>query len=361
MLTEDGGLSFLNPASGPVIKNFINLFILEKQLDFKHVQILNLLLKNPGKTPDYVHKASLVGLEDYEYNTIRNHMIFIENKLKLIEPEKEELMVNMKSKYKKYYRLSPSGIIYLISNTKNVSNDDLVFYLLINYPKNMIFEIFLYPFLKKQTLIEANHDTSIFSIVYSYLKNICKAIVDYLKSLRAMSTSSDGYYNIHLFDWPISPTKLDFPISHYSNLRYFLKNTLKWSWIEEAKIKPNVNENAIEITDASHPENKCYIRIMKDDKKAILRQGRTKCEFTVIDNDTFLTIEAKTDRKGIDIVEVPFVEICKRHLINFLTSLKTDIFQSNDDYRNPVFEILSKDENYKKALRFLENELNFNH
>jgi hypothetical protein len=271
LLTEDE-LSFLNPASRPVIKNFIDLSIVDKRLDFKHIQILNFLLKNPGKTPKEVVKASLTSLSDLEYNTIRRYILSISDNLKLIEPERQELVEHMQTKYLRYYRLSLSGIFYVILNTFDISDDGLVSHLLKNYPENQLFAIFLYPFINKQTLIETDWDTSFFSIVSSYLKDISKTIVTCVKSVKGMSTSDDGYYNIHLLDWPIN--------------------------------------SVIEIKDTANPENKPYIRIVKDEKKAILRQKDTKLyEFIVVDNDSFWTLEAKDDRKSIDVVDASFVEL----------------------------------------------------
>jgi hypothetical protein len=310
LLTEDE-LSFLNPASRPVIKNFIDLSIVDKRLDFKHIQILNFLLKNPGKTPKEVVKASLTSLSDLEYNTIRRYILSISDNLKLIEPERQELVEHMQTKYLRYYRLSLSGIFYVILNTFDISDDDPVSHLLKNYPENQLFAIFLYPFINKQTLIETDWDTSFFSIVSSYLKDISKTIVTCVKSVKGMSTSDDGYYNIHLLDWPInSSSNLDVPTSRYSNLRYFLKKTLKWDWIYKAEIHLKLDDSVIEIKDTANPENKPYIRIVKDEKKAILRQKDTKLyEFIVVDNDSFWTLEAKDDRKSIDVVDASFVEL----------------------------------------------------
>jgi hypothetical protein len=44
------------------------------------------------------------------------------------------------------------------------------------------------------------------------------------------------------------------------------------------------------------------------------------------------------------------------HLLVFLLKLRTQISSSH-----PAFVVLKEDENYRKALRFLEKELDFNH
>ena len=71
-------------------------------------------------------------------------------------------------------------------------------------------------------------------------------------------------------------------------------------------------------------------------------------------------MEGKTDRKSIDIIEDPFVESCKRHLIHFLINLKTNLSPSSSSYDIPYFETLSMDEKYKEASEYLEKELKFN-
>ncbi len=106
----------------------------------------------------------------------------------------------------------------------------------------------------------------------------------------------------------------------------------------------------IEILDTSNPKNKSYISIHKDDRKAVLRQGgKNIYEFSSSPNDSFLSIETETDRKSIDIMETPLFHRCKENLLVLLTNLRTQITKYN-----PSYDVLSKDEKFKKALDYLD-------
>lgn len=202
-------------------------------------------------------------------------------------------------------------------------------------------------------MLDVKGDSAVFSNIAMYLRNICNVIVDSVRSLRNMVfTTPDGYLIEQVFVWYNDPNyNLN---SNFStvNLRNFLKRTLNWSWIDRARITPKVNENTIEILDTSKPENKYYISIHKDDQKAVLRQsGRKVYEFSISPNDSFLSIEAKSERKSIDLMEIPLYYKCMEHLLTFLTNLRTQITKYN-----PSFDILSKDEYFKNALEYLDRE-----
>jgi hypothetical protein len=127
---------------------------------------------------------------------------------------------------------------------------------------------------------------------------------------------------------------------------------LKWNWIDNANITPKFDDHIIEIQDSNNPQNNSTIIIQRSQNKAVLRQqGKKIKEFSINSNDKFLSIEAKTDRKHIESMEISFIAGCKEHLFDFLNKLRTQI-----TIHNPSFDILSKDENFKKALKYLESE-----
>jgi len=164
-------------------------------------------------------------------------------------------------------------------------------------------------------------------------------------------TTDDGYIIKQVFVWPNNESNIK---SNFStvNLRYFLKNNLKWDWIDNSNITPIFKEDVIEIQDTNNPQNNSAIIIQRSENKAVLRQqGRKVREFSINSNDHFLSIEAKTDRKSIDSMEISFIAGCKAHLLDFLNKLRTQITKYN-----PSFDILSKDEKFKKTLKYLEKE-----
>ena len=111
----------------------------------------------------------------------------------------------------------------------------------------------------------------------------------------------------------------------------------------------------IEILDSTNSK-RYSIFILKDEKKAVLRQNSKELyNFSVKDNGSFLSIDARTNKKNIYIVEMPFYHKFREHLLIFLLKLRTQISSLH-----PSFSILNEDENYRKASEFLEKELNFN-
>jgi hypothetical protein len=145
-----------------------------------------------------------------------------------------------------------------------------------------------------------------------------------------------------------------------SNIKNFLQMHLGWKRIEDVRILPKVDENTIDIQDPSRPSIKTQIVILRKLSIAILiRNGETIYEFDVKNKGDFLDVSVKSDKKWFESLDFHFYHRCKECLVNFLAKLRTDIIHSESSYRNPIFEILSKDENYRKALEFLEKELNF--
>ncbi len=281
----------------------------------------------------------------------------LDEDLGLLEVESQQLMKNMRTKYRKHYRLSLSGIFYTILYTFNIIYDDLILSLLINYKDNVLFTTFLYPFIKEQTLLNDNMDSAFFSLVVSYLRDVCNTIVKSVGWLRKMNVESqseeDDSFIKQVFVWYKDPSDNYNNPNLIANLKNFLMNISIGG--NNTKIVPKVDDNIIEVFDSNNSK-RYSIFILKDEKKAVLRQnGKELFDFSVKDNGSFLSIEAKTNKKNMEIVETPFYHKIREYLLVFLLKLRIYIPSSH-----PSFAILEKDENFKKALKFLENELNFN-
>ena len=202
-------------------------------------------------------------------------------------------------------------------------------------------------------MFKAVWDSAFFSIVVPYLRDICKAIINFVESLGKMCfTTDDGYLSKQVFVWHSNPSN-NYPQNFFDkNLRNYLGWTLGWDWVKNATITPKPDENVIEILDVSDNQRKFTISILKDENKAVLREDGTKLyEFSINPNGSFLSIEAKTPRKIIDFIEIPFVYNCKEHMIGFLTKLRTQITSFQPYYGN-----LHEDENFRKALECVDME-----
>jgi hypothetical protein len=343
-----------------VLENLANLSVHDKPLDYKYKKLLNILLKTPGLTAYRIAK-------DYGYrypvDAQRDLKVLYDNKLIEVLDEEKQSVSPRTPNAPKPYRLSINGIFYYILNTFDISFIDLILLLLDNYLENILFTHFLYPFITEHTLFESKNDSAFYSIIVYYLRSIYNAIMDSLNSLKKIDCSSisdDGYLMKQVFVWYDNlPDTLNSGL--IPNIKNFLQMTLRWDRIEDVRIIPKVNENIIDIQDMSKPQINTRIVIIRNGPKAILRQnGEDVLEFTVKNEGNFLSVFIKSDKKWFELVDLQFYYLCKEHLVNFLTKLRRDIIHSDPSYRNPIFEILSKDENYKKALEYLEKELNFN-
>jgi hypothetical protein len=239
--------SFLQQRQSPVLQNFVNVSLLDERLDSKHVDILNYLLKNPGKTAMDVYRFYNNRFKNNRTPSNYVNRLYENNLLELVV-EKQELIKGTKTKYSKPYRLSLSGIFYEILNTFNISYDNLIMSLLKNYKNNALYTLYLYPFIKEQTLLDVKGDSAVFSNIAMYLRNVCNVIVDSVRGLRSMVfTTPDGYLIDQVFVWFNDPSNNLNPNFSAVNLRYFLKKAFNWTWIDKAKITTKVDENLIEI------------------------------------------------------------------------------------------------------------------
>lgn len=277
--------------------------------------------------------------------------------------EKQGLIRGLKKNHKKPYRLSISGIFYLILNSIGISSYiDTIRNIFKNYKENPLYAIFLYPVIKEETLEEIEWDVSFHTIVMEYLKNVCTDIVDTIKFLKdeCKNISVDGYIIDQVFTWHNNP-KDNLNQDLIDKIRFFLGTTLKWENTCSLKITPNTHENTIEIVDVLNPKRAIRITILERKRIAVLRQnGKIIYEFSITPNYGFLSIGKKSERKAIDETKSPFIERYREQLISFLTKLRTGLIQSTSLCTNPTFETMSEDERYQKALEYLDRELKFN-
>ncbi len=111
-------------------------------------------------------------------------------------------------------------------------------------------------------------DSKIFLDLGIYLKDICKSLDKFLRSLKTSPlTTSDGYVLQQIF-FLIKDGPEPLPYVSKLFLIYFLKKTFKWNWIDEAKFIPDAKEKTIEIRNSHNPKDNCIITSIKDEKRA---------------------------------------------------------------------------------------------
>jgi hypothetical protein len=197
-----------------------------------------------------------------------------------------------KGKDPKPYRLSLNGIFYVILNNFSGLYEDLVIPLLKNHGSNILFTLFLYPYISQVTLLEIK-ENNIFYEVYRYLNNTCITIINSLKSLTNLvyTVDKDGYMLDRLFTWPNKSTSSPQISFEDKKLRNFLKTHYNWDWICYSRITPNYKQNVIEIFKPNEPEEIIRLSIDEKENKAIITINNKKLdEFIVTRYDLFLSI-----------------------------------------------------------------------
>ena len=188
--------------------------------NIKHQEILNNLLNFPGLSASNVYANSKdirINNIRITYNTIWRFFNTLQ-KCHLIEttqeyPHKENSLNN-----EICYKLSLHGIIYIILTNGNQVLNRPIGALLKNYHSNLLFTLFLYNHIKKETLLKIN-DHIFTNIIYEYLKGVCNTILQfpkYSKDLKYTVDENDGFLLDTLFIWPNPKNgrgynKTDFP------------------------------------------------------------------------------------------------------------------------------------------------------
>lgn len=275
-------------------------------------------------------------LEDKEYSIAKKGLARL-LKLKLIEIDIDKKDSDRRGK--KYYKLSIYGICYLILTDKRPAPDHTIIKsLLKNYDDNILFQLFLYSYVTKETLSQII-DSGFFSQIYSYLRQCCKEVEFWFYSCITNSIfCNNGYLTEQVLAWPTeSGTSYE-----TTNLRDYLKRKFGYDWIYESKIKMLREKDSLEI------DGKLMLSLdlINNKTKAILKHNNKKiAEFLVRPYDTFLSIEGQTN---LPIEELALFSFHLNHeliLSKFILSLNQSIGIHSAD-----FSISVQDERFQQVL-----------
>jgi hypothetical protein len=166
-----------------------------------------------------------------------------------------------------YYTLTTGGIYYLIHN-KSREFIDLLKKVLQNHSDNIIFKIFLDPYIKRDSILQIK-STSRISRICSYLHDCCEATE---RALESINRSLNDYFKEQVFLWQ------DVPGVDNHRLIDFLKREFDVNWLENSEITKFPDGNTIKI---SHGSKSILIKLNDKKDKAILTINRKNVyEFT---------------------------------------------------------------------------------
>lgn len=207
----------------------------------------------------------------------------------------------------------------------------------------------------QHTLLRIKDDV-VFSIIYTYLKDVCSTILASIRSLDTLvfSTDNEDYVLKQLFMWPYDPALPYDSIPFYRDeLKKYLKATFNWEWISRARIEPNYEDSTISIVDPSNAQKFISLQINKKDKRAVLLEnGKFIHNFIITEHELFLSVDVKTDKRKIDFFIEYITNKCKDHTTSFLTNLRSQVIPTNQDY-----QLLSTDEKFVRALEDIDKSI----
>ena len=261
-----------------------------------------------------------------------------------VEEEKSHIL-NENISDKKICMLSPLGTYYLIEK-----NDNLPYGILNNLLKyqgeHLLFKIFLYPYVTQDSLLRIT-DSVIFSRMLRYLHECCYKIRETIQIMDNTCNQRNGNLTEQLFVWQ----KIDEEDASEA-LRNFLRQELKWDWLEKAEIRKTGDESGITVR---YELNTVLITINKEKTKATVSyRGKKYYEFIV---------RAQADQYT---VEVPVASLEDIHMGIFQRFIHARvqelIFSVTNSYkaRSAVTRILSKDRSFKKILKDTQQEFKRN-
>lgn len=239
----------------------------------------------------------------------------------------------------RYVKLSERGIYYLIANNSGLPYGILKS-LLKNYGHHRVFHCFLYPCIKRDTLLKIS-DSAIFSHTFSYLHDCCKTLQETTYMISHTYNQKNGNLTQQLFSWDNIPSA-----DQDKEVRYFLKQRFKWNWLDKAEIRKTEGGNSISV---SYGLNSLLISLNKEKTKAALSfREKKQLEFIVRESRVWT-------------FEDPIISLEEIHMRIFQISLHTRvqqlIFSLLSNYGpehssiSAALRILSEDKRFMKALR----------
>jgi hypothetical protein len=241
-------------------------------------------------------------------------------------------------------KLSSSGIYFLIAS--KILSFDQMKSLIENYTDFILFQLFLYPYVTRDTLLKIQ-DSFIFSRIALYLSECCEKIEDTINYLSHTFNQKNGYLVQPLFIWENVPKEDD----ETKRLRRFLAAKFHWDWLEKAEIKKTDNLESITV---SYGSNSALIRLNNERIEAILtHRGTELYRFMVryagnhiVDTDEFLIPGRGIVRRSLrETYLLQFILFQQARIIDLILSLFSV-------YGAPsgATQVLAEDENFQGAL-----------
>lgn len=324
------------------------------RLDSKYDLILSILLRDPAIHAKTICNYIDPNMDEDDYRKILNQLDNLLYLDLISESIGDAEPIGNFRKNTIPYELTLGGIMYIISNFEIgiFFGFDPLKQLLenYNYPKNLLFKQFLYPYFAVETLLK---DVGLRTELLGYLNRICKIIQQTMTlyytfshpELAQENLIENRYVPTLLFNWPKSKTTDTINKAKIITvLKHYLHKEFKWDWIRDSRIQLDYQNDKIQIIGKNN--NYLVISISSVNKSATLfHKGRKYNDlFTVYNEKTSLAVLGKgpTVKESID---KPFLFLCQRELVSLLFTLR---HRSVKD--KTLEDTLSNDPLFRKAI-----------
>lgn len=343
-----------------------NIFDTAYKIDARYHNILEVVLNNPNSNITIIaEKYRGPGLKYNIHSSLRDKDNHYKKITRMVKDMEEIQLIEVNNLSKKQignfdkttipYRLTIHGIFFVILNNEFIGFYNVIKSLIKNYPSNILFQAFLYPYIEKKSLEDLGNILS--HLVLFYLEDVIKLITGKIQ-IWSMPSSRliDGYFPETLFSWPINiDARKNIFIKNLNwsqPLRKYLNKEFGWDWIYTVSIIARPEMNLITIESNNSNQN-ISIRINIEDKTAVILIDKKKFEiFKVNEEDDQLLIQGK-GRHFKKLIEGDLkygVNLSLLQLLFAIGSIDTQEFPN-------VKQVLSKDTNFKRTTNDLINVL----
>jgi len=220
-----------------------------------------------------------------------------------------------------------------------------------NYSDSALFEVFLYPYFKKETLLAI--DPEILLELYKYLQSCCQSIA---RSILELTKYASEFYE-KIFSWEKVPGEDDMPLlchlEHILNLRIDFYKIQKEENIENPTItvyRPSAAPIKIELDKAKN-----MVSVMSTADS----QFKLQYEVTQMDkNETWVNKRIPSTEAVVEIInyaEKEITPIIYRFVCRLASLATTDAAASNK--YSFYFDILSKDDKFMRVVQKVHEEM----
>lgn len=263
------------------------------------------------------------------------------------------------------YQLSTYGLYYILNYTEIPIHG-----LRYNHPDDPLFELFLYPYIEKQTISEMT-GFYIDDLIINFLRQVCKSISTKLGKMGEIEFQGGVYYyrgsTTNLLD--TSNIEMDYELdtkySLGSFLRYLEENLdIKWSNISQIKTESIKGYEIMKIFDN---EKEITIKVIpKKNKALLLKDGELIFEFYAREhgkqnNYFLLEFDPMSVKDYLEIenpevfepLEIPILEFCW-NIVKYYDPFDDSFYMI---YQYKDISLLKKDKSFKKSLGTVKKDI----